>query len=149
MSNYSEDISNKLNALLEKTYDAEKGFKTAAENTKNVPLKLYFERKSGERTDFGYDLKSEMMSLGAEIHKGGSATGTAHRAWMDIKAFFSIDNDESMLEEAIRGEKAALEEYKEVLSETSLPQSTNVILMKQKTAIANDLDTIKRLEDLK
>ena len=42
MSTYTEEVGNKLNELLEKTYDAEKGFKKAAENTENPQLKAFF-----------------------------------------------------------------------------------------------------------
>ncbi|WP_308992343.1 PA2169 family four-helix-bundle protein [Mariniflexile litorale] len=148
MSTYTETISNKLNDLLEKTYDAEKGFKKAAENTNHTYLKRYFERKSKERHNFGYELNNEIRSFGERAEKSGSITGVAHRTWMDIKALFTMDSDESMLEEAIRGEKAALEEYKDVLNETSLPMSTHTILLKQQDSIESDLRTIKRLEDL-
>ncbi len=55
MSTYSETIGSKLNDLLEKTYDAEKGFEKAAENTKHSNLKAYFERKAQERYDFGHE----------------------------------------------------------------------------------------------
>jgi len=148
MSTYTESIGNKLNDILEKTYDAEKGFKKAAENTKNGPLKGYFERKAQERYDFGHALKTEIKSFGQEVDKGGSFTGAAHRTWMDVKALFSTDNAESMLEEAIKGEKAAVEEYEDVLNETSLPTSTATLLTTQKSHISNGLNTIKRLEDI-
>lgn len=149
MGTYTETIGNKLNDLLEKTYDAEKGFKKAAENTEHARLKSYFERKSKERYDFGHELKDEIHSFGQEVDKGDSLTSKAHRAWMDVKALFSSDNEEAMLEEAIRGEKAAVEEYEEVLKETALPPSTGTLLMKQKQTIESGLSTIKRLEDLK
>lgn len=148
MKTYSENVGNKLNELLEKTYDAEKGFKKAAENVDNTALKNYFNRKAQERYDFGHELKSEIKSFGQDVDKGGSFTGGAHRAWMDVKALFSLDDEESMLEEAIRGEKASVDEYDDVLSETSLPSSTKSILMNQKTKIQNGLSNIKRLEDL-
>jgi hypothetical protein len=54
-----------------------------------------------------------------------------------------------MLEEAIRGEKASIEEYNEVLNETSLPTSTKSILTIQKNTIINGLSNIKSLEDLR
>jgi len=148
MKTYTEEVGNKLNALLEKTYDAEKGFKKAAENVKNPALKNYFATKAQQRYDFGHELKSEIKSFGQEVDKGGSITGDAHRAWMDVKALFSSDNEESMLEESIRGEKSSLNEYQEVLNETSLPSSTQNILATQKTKIESGLSTIKTLEDL-
>ncbi|WP_299334139.1 PA2169 family four-helix-bundle protein [uncultured Psychroserpens sp.] len=149
MSTYTEEVGKKLNNLLEKTYDAEKGFKKAAENVDHSGLKSYFEQKAQERYNFGHELKLEIKSFNQDVDKGGSLTGTAHRAWMDVKSLFSSDNQESMLEEAIRGEKAAIEEYQDVLNETSLPVSTNNILTSQKNTIENGLSNIKSLEDLR
>ncbi|WP_452231868.1 ferritin-like domain-containing protein [Lacinutrix sp. MEBiC02595] len=149
MSNYTDRLGNRLNALLEKNYDAEKGYKKAAENAKHIGLKNFFNKKAQERYDFGYELKTEIKSFGQQADKEGSLTGTAHRAWMDIKAALSSDNDESMLEEAIRGEKAAIAEYEEVIEEIGLPLNTKNMLYNQKSHIEQELNTIKRLEDLK
>lgn len=148
MSTYTEKVSSKLNDLLEKTYDAEKGFKKASENVKNVALKNYFIQKSDERYSFGKNLKTEIESFGEEVDKGGSMTGKAHRAWMDIKNFISLDNEEAMLEEAIRGEKAAISEYEDVINDNSIPDSTRALLSSQKHQIENGLSRITKLEDL-
>ncbi|SFZ93041.1 conserved hypothetical protein [Flaviramulus basaltis] len=148
MSNYTKEIGKKLNDLLEKTYDAERGFKKAADNVDNTALKSYFKQKAQERYDFGHELKTELISYNQEVDKGGSIIGDAHRTWMDIKAMFSSENEESMLEEAIRGEKSAINEYSEVINETTLPVSTKSILENQKNKIENGLSRIKTLEDL-
>jgi len=148
MSTYTEEVGNKLNELLEKTYDAEKGFKKAAENVENESLKSYFEGKAQERYDFGHALKTEIRQFAQEIDKGDSFASKAHRSWMDVKNFFSADNEEVMLEEAIKGEKAAIEEYTDVLKETTLPPSTETLLTQQKNQIVSGLDTIKTLENI-
>jgi uncharacterized protein (TIGR02284 family) len=147
MSTYTEEVGHKLNQLLEKTYDAEKGFNKAAENTENESLANYFTSKAEERYSFGKQLKEEIKSFNAEINKGGSTTGTVHRAWMDVKALFSMETEESMLEEAIRGEKAAIKEYDDILAETSLPESTKTILTSQKQKIEYGLSNIRTLEN--
>ncbi|WP_228852126.1 ferritin-like domain-containing protein [Aegicerativicinus sediminis] len=149
MSTYTENVGNKLNELLERTYDAEKGFKKAAENADNSALQSYFNQKAQERYDFGHELKSEIRSFGQEVEKGGSITGSLHRTWMDVKSLFSADDAESMLEEAIRGEKAALDEYDDVLEEASLPLSTKNVLMSQRNKISSGLSKIRTLEDLR
>ncbi len=148
MSTYTEEVGKKLNALLEKTFDAEKGFKKAAKYADSPDLKAYFERKATERYRFGRELKTEITNFGREADEKGSFSGTVHRGWMDVKAFFSADNDEAMLEEAITGEKEAVDEYKEVLRETGLPPSTATLLTQQMNKIAVDLAAIKRLEDI-
>jgi uncharacterized protein (TIGR02284 family) len=148
MNTYSEQVGQKLNDLLEKTYDAEKGFKKAAENVENQALKNHFKTKADERYDFGHELKTEIRKFHQEVDKGGSITGSAHRTWMDIKAFLSLDNEESMLEESIRGEKAAINEYQEIINDTSLPSTTKEILVAQKNKIEIGLKNIKSLESI-
>ncbi|APY00829.1 uncharacterized protein (TIGR02284 family) [Lacinutrix venerupis] len=148
MGTYTEEVGKKLNELLERTYDAEKGYKKAAENINHTGLKNYFNSKAQQRYDFGHELKSEIKSFGQEVDKGGSIKGSLHRAWMDTKALFSSENEESMLEESIRGEKTAVSDYNEVINETSLPASTKSILQDQRSKIEAGLNTIKGLEDI-
>ncbi|CAL67973.1 ferritin-like domain-containing protein [Christiangramia forsetii] len=143
---YSKEVSNKLNELLEKNYDAEKGYKLAAEKVKRQDLKSFFSQRAQERYDFGHELKSEIRNFGENPDKGSSLKGDVHRSWMNLKASLSNDKDESVLEEAIRGEKSAVEEYEDVMKEKELPASTQNILMKQKNAIVASLNEVKTLE---
>ncbi len=145
---YTEVVGDKLNILLEKSYDAEKGYQKAAENADSLSLKAFFERKSKERNQFGHALKTEIRSYGQEVHKGGSATGAMHRTWMDVKSFFAADNDESMLEAAITGQRAAVDDYEDVLKEINLPPTTFTLLRNQVDFIKKDLLIVKKLEDL-
>ncbi|WP_046756233.1 ferritin-like domain-containing protein [Kordia jejudonensis] len=151
MYNYTDELGNRLNDLLEKNYDAEKGYKKAAENAKSQNLKNFFERRASERYNFGHEIKAELKDLGQEIDKGGSIQGSAHRTWMDVKSWFSSDNDEAMLEAAITGEKAALSEYDELLSkenEPHVPARIESVLNKHRATIKHELDTIKTLESI-
>ncbi len=143
---YSEEVSSMLNELLEKNYDAEKGYKLAADKVKNKNLQAFFAERAQERYDFGHELKSEIRNFGENPDKGSSLAGDAHRSWMNLKASLSNDKDEVVLEEAIRGEKAAVEEYEKVLRNSEIPASTGNILMKQKNAIVAALNEVKTLE---
>ncbi len=143
---YSEKMSNNLNELLTKNYDAEAGYKLAADKVKNENLKKFFTRRAKERYDFGHQLKNEITSYGETPDKGTSFKGDAHRAWMNLKSAVSSDNEESILEEAIRGEKAALEEYNEILSEPNLPPTTESILTIQRDNVNNALEEVKTFE---
>ncbi|CAM1333668.1 ferritin-like domain-containing protein [Tenacibaculum aestuariivivum] len=149
MYNYTQEVSSQLNNLLEKNYDAERGYRTAAENVKNNNLTTYFEKKANERKSFGKALKGEIKNFGETPKQNGSLTGSVHRAWMNTKSFLSSETDEAMLEEALRGEKSALKEYNEVInSKEILPKSTTVILESQRDLILKDAINIKKLEDL-
>lgn len=143
---YTEKMSNKLNELLEKNYDAEAGYKKAADLVENPQLKQFFEKQAQHRYDFGHELKTEIRNVGGTPDKGTSTTADAHRAWMSIKDTFSANDEESILEEVERGEKAAVEEYKEVMSDTTLPPSTKGIISNQVSNIENTLRNVKNFE---
>lgn len=144
---YTEKVGDRLNNLLTKSYDAEAGYKKAAEKVNNAGLKNFFKNRAQDRYNFGHEIKEEVRSFGQEVDKGTSFTADAHRAWMDIKTAFTNDTDEAVLEEAIRGEKASVEEYNEILAETSLPNSTRAVLEKQRNNIQNALNEVKALEE--
>ncbi|HJS01512.1 MAG TPA: PA2169 family four-helix-bundle protein [Flavobacterium sp.] len=150
MEKYTAHLNTKLNNLLERIHDGEKGFKKASSHTEHLFLKRFFERKSKERQIFSNELNTVISTHDVD-DDSGTVAGAAHRTWMDIKALFSFDNDESMLEEAIKGEKVLLEEYDNLLIENTLPMPMGIraVLLKHKEAIENDLTAIKRLEDLK
>ena len=139
----------KVEGILEKSIDAEKGFETAAQNSKSISLKNYFLEKSRQRGSFIAELKIELYKRDfTEAHSSGSLTGDMHRVWMDIKSALTGDNDEAMLEESIRGEKIAFKEFEQVLETEYLSLEMRNLLSKQYSIIKNDLETIKTIEDI-
>jgi len=144
----SEQITVKLNALVQKNSDAEKGFEKAAEISKASSLKEWFMAKALERRMFREELKLELHSLGHPCVKTPSLIGDFHRVWMDVKAAFSLDNDEAMLKEAIRGERAALEEYSDVLAATTLGPTTKAIIRAQRSKIENGLVILQAIDNI-
>ena len=143
---YTEKISNKLNELLTKNYDSEAGYKLASENVKNNTLKEYFNARAKERYDFGHQLKNEIKVYGETPEKGTSLAGDAHRVWMNVKSTLSNDSEEAILEETIRGEKMAIEEYNNILEEPNLPPTTESILKVQRDHIKSALEEVKAFE---
>lgn len=149
MEKYTAHLNNKLNHLLERIHDGEKGFRKASTHTDHQFLRRYFEKKSLEREKFSQELNNVINTYEVHDDNSGSFAGAAHRTWMDIKALFSFDNDESMLEEAINGEKVLLEDYNAILSEDTLPIGIRAVLLNHKELIENGLSAIKKLEDLR
>lgn len=146
---HHEEIVDNLNELLEKNYDAEKGFKKALEDTENPSLRSFFKQQAVIRSRFKTEIEKELHNLNAQPKLDeGSAAGTLHRAWIDIKTAFSGHDDESVLEECIRGEKASVKEYEEKLKEVTFPSNISAILTAQLNEIKNTVSTIKRLEDI-
>ncbi|MEM8526805.1 MAG: PA2169 family four-helix-bundle protein [Bacteroidota bacterium] len=137
-----------LNDLLEKTYDAEAGYKKAAEEVEVPQLVNFFETKAKQRYDFGHEIKAEIKSLGGTPDKGGSVKGNLHRTWMNVKSALSLNDTEAILEECERGEEASLKEYDEALADQSLPTSTRTLLQKQRTRIVEALTSIDVKEEV-
>ena len=109
-----------LQELLEKNYDAEKGFKKALKDSDSHNLKEFLKMQAVQRNRFATELDKELRSLNEEPKDNGSATGSLHRAWIDIKTAFTGKDDEAILEECIRGEKASVEEYEEKLKKNNI-----------------------------
>ena len=147
MMKFTEEISNKLNELLLKNYDAEKGYINAMTRVEKPELKMFFKRRATERSQFAKELRTEILQYGQIPEDSGSFKGTMHRNWMSLKSTFSTNDTEAILEEAIRGEKASLEEYKEILKNRTLPPSIDSLLIKHKNAIQAAINTEKVQEE--
>ncbi|WP_439129958.1 ferritin-like domain-containing protein [Polaribacter sp.] len=145
---YTEKISNKLNELLEKNYDAEKGYINAAENVDIASLKIFFKNRASERSMFAKELRTEILSYGQIPEDSGSFTGAVHRNWMSLKSLFSAKDEAAILEEALRGEKASLDEYKEILTEDAFAPSTRKMLENQKQQIQAAINSLMVAEEL-
>lgn len=143
---YTEEMTKKINDLLEKNYDAEKGYKKAAEIVDDNKLKQFFEEQAQNRYDFGHTLKDEIKNIGSTPDKGGSTTGDLHRAWMDIKSTFTSQDEEAILKEVQKGEEAAVEEYTNVINDTTLPPTTKTILEQQRNNVQSALQNAKNFE---
>lgn len=145
---YTENVASKLNELLEKNYDAEAGYKQAAEQVSNPKLKSFFQEQAQARYDFGHQLKSEIKSFGQEPDKGTSLAADVHRTWINIKSTLAGNNEEAVLEECIRGEEEFIEDYNEILNETDLPNSTEAIVREQKNQVQQALNKVRSMEEL-
>jgi len=143
---FKKEIANNLNQLLEKNYDAEKGYKDAAEKVKSTQMKQFLEEQAQLRYDFGHEIKSEIKAFDGEVDKGGSVKGSMHRAWMDLKSAVSSDKEENVMEEVQRGEQSALEEYDEVINNAHLPATTKDILTQQRAKIQQAQQSAKNWE---
>ncbi len=145
--NHDKLVDN-LQELLEKNYDAEKGFTKAMQDAKNTNLKRFLQQQAAQRNRFTSELDHQIRSLNAEPKDSGSFTGDLHRTWIDIKSALAGNTDEAVLEECIRGEKASWKEYDEKLKEENFPPEISNVLQRQASEIHNTLNRVKTLEDL-
>lgn len=135
------ELASELNEVLERNYDAINGYKDAARDVENEALKQYLVDQAAERVRFGKEIRDEIILLGGTPTEEGSTLGLLHRTWMNFKTNLVHDNEGEVCEECIRGEKAAVEEYDELLKEKGISPGLRVELLEHKSktlaAIAN------------
>lgn len=144
---HNELVKN-LQELLEKNYDAEKGYKKAIVETKDENLKRFLKKQVVQRNHFATELDKIIRGLNEHPKEKGSTKGDLHRTWMNIKTKLSANKDEALLEECIRGEKASKKEYEEKLKKYKFPPSIAETLKRQLSEISTTVEKIKKLEDL-
>lgn len=143
-----KEITDNLQDLLEKNYDAQKGFTKAMQDAKSANLKQFLMKQAAQRSRFATELTQELRNLDEQPKESGSFTGDLHRAWINIKSSLAGNEDEAVLEECIRGEKASADEYSDKLQKYEFPPHIEQILQKQSSEIHQTLSRVKTLEDL-
>ncbi len=145
----TEKISNKLNELLIENYDAEKGYLNAVKNVENKGLISFFTECSEDRSKFASQLRTQILNLGETPKESGSFKGTMHRNWMDFETIFTTNDQTAILDEVVRGEKASLEDYNEVITETEIPKNIKTVLISHRNTIENTIkNTINNVPKL-
>ena len=69
-----DNLVNNLQELLEKNYDAEKGFTKAMKDAQNNNLKEYFKFQAAQRSQFANELTDEIRNLNETPKESGSTT---------------------------------------------------------------------------
>jgi uncharacterized protein (TIGR02284 family) len=140
---YSRRVSEEMNKLLEKNYDAEKGYINSANNVNSQSLKDFFKARAAERSVFAKELRTEILSYGQIPEESGSVTGAVHRNWMTLKALLASNDEKAIIDEALRGEEKSLEEYDNILSINEFAPSTLQLLEKQRQQIRSSINMLK------
>ncbi len=143
MSN--DDVVDQLNDLIETCKDGEEGFRTCAEDIKNVGLKSTFTAAAQHCGEAARELAQEVQRFGGKAEKSGSLAGSAHRRWVDIKSAIMGKDDAAVLAECERGEDVAKESYQKALAK-ELPASVRAIVERQYQGVVQHHDLVRGLE---
>jgi uncharacterized protein (TIGR02284 family) len=139
-----------LNDLIKINNDRVAGYQNAIDNTPgiDVDLKAIFRNMANESLKYSNQLKDEVVKLGGEPATGTTLSGKIYRAWDDVKASFSGNDRQSVLNSCEFGEDAAQKAYKAALSsDAELPAALRQTIMDQQTALKKSHDLIKSYRD--
>ena len=76
----NDEIISTLNDLIETSKDGEHGFKTCAENVKDMELKQLFTAAAQRCAEGAKELQEQVRLLGGDPDEHSSVAGTLHRA---------------------------------------------------------------------
>lgn len=142
----NEKVVGILNDLVETCRDGQEGFKEAGENATSPDLRRFFADASLERSRFVGELQREVRALGGDPEKAGSTAGALHRTWMKVKGTLTGKDDESILNEAERGEDSAVKAYEDALQNV-LPANCRTMIENQYREVRQAHDRVKRMRD--
>lgn len=138
-----------LNDLIEINNDRVAGFEKVMADIEdpNLDLKELFQRFSQQSRQFSQELSAIVANYGEDVEKGTSASGSLHRAWIDVKSLFGDNDREAILNEAERGEDAIKKAYRDALEDEDLPVNSRDVVARQSAAITAAHDEIRALRD--
>lgn len=141
-----DDVASTLNDLIETCKDGEQGYKTCAENVKDSELKVVFDAGARRCAEGAQELRIQVQRLGGDAEKSGSVAGALHRGWTNIKAAVTGKDDKAILNEAERGEDAAVKSYRDALK-ADLPADVRTIVERQFQGVQQNHDTVRDLRN--
>jgi len=134
-----------LNYLIGTCIDGENGYREAADEATNGDLKTRLLRLGQQRASFRGELEQEVLRLGGDPKESGSAGAALHRTWLNVRDAITGKGDDAILKESERGEKAALDNYEDVLSR-DLPTHLKEIVARQHGEIKGAYTEFQNLE---
>ena len=142
----NSDVVDVLNDLIEVSKDGEYGFNECAEHAKSATIKTALSSRARDCASGAAELQRLVQAYGGEAETGGSASGALHRGWVSIRSALTSKDDVAVLEEAARGEDAALKKYREAAGK-SLPADVKAVIQTQLAGTQANHDQIKMLRD--
>jgi uncharacterized protein (TIGR02284 family) len=140
-------IASILNELVETSKDGEKGFRTAADDTKNTELKGIFLARAEDCSKGAAQLQKLVAQYGGEAEAGGSVAGALHRGWVNLKSTVTGRDDLAILEECERGEDVAKAKYRDALEDVELPEDARSVVQRQFDGVVRNHDQSRDLRD--
>ena len=143
MTMATNDVIETLNDLIETSRDGEQG-SARAQGLPN--LKTLFEAAARRCAEGVAELEAKVRGLGGQPAQGGSAGGSMHRAWINIKSAITGMNEHAVLAECERGEDTGKHTYEEALKQ-DLPTDVRTIIERQYQGVKENHDRVRDLRN--
>ncbi len=146
MSTANQNTISGLNHLLARNMDASNGYVEVANNITFTSLTKWLIDNAKNRRSNVEELQNIINIIGGNPIVDGTFLGKLHHIWIDLKAQWTDDSIEALLDECIRGEEKALEDYTEVIAVNIMPDYARNILENQKNQIIAAIEDLRLLK---
>jgi len=145
----SEETIDVLNELIQINNDRIEGYETAAKETEEGDLKVFFADLQKTSLQCKEQLSAEVVKLGGTPTDDTKLTGKFFRVWMDVKAAINGKDRKAILESCEYGEDVAQETYQDVLEDEqdNLSEAQIAIIQAQYLLLQADHEKVKFLRD--
>ena len=137
------DQNELVKTVIQVLHDGERGYADIGEHLKEQQLKSFFMQESQTRGTFARELEAA-SGIGPDV--GGTAAGSVHRVWGDLKANLG-GSDHTLLETAEQGEDAAKRAYEAALADHSITGGVRSTLERQQRHVLAAHKEIKGFRD--
>jgi uncharacterized protein (TIGR02284 family) len=147
----NDNLVTVLNDLIRINNDRVVGYEKAADEARDidVDLRAIFTRMSEESRQYAAELTQEVVKLGGDPATGTTNSGKIYRVWMDLKATFTGNSRQAILENCEYGEDAAQKAYDSALkSDAEMSSDVRQLISNQKSSLRTSHDVIKKYRDL-
>jgi uncharacterized protein (TIGR02284 family) len=135
-----------LNNLVAISHDGADGFRTAAAEIPTPHIKEIFERAARRCEQGAAELQRKVRKLGGRPEQIGTVSGAAHRAWVNVKAAITGQDEAAIIAECERGEDVAKAAYEEALAQP-LPPDIRAVLQRQYNGVRQNHDRVRNLRE--
>jgi uncharacterized protein (TIGR02284 family) len=139
------DTINGLQGLISISKDCADEFREAAARIHDDNLRERFVMIYRQRREFGLELRHIVSSLGEAPESSKDLAGELRLLWMELRAALTKGDEQAILRECERAEKAARDAYRDVLLDRDLPPEVRPIIERQEEAVRQSHEGIRRL----
>lgn len=140
----AHDVS-KLDDLIVTTIDSVRGYEQAADHADAGRYAEFFRDMAADRREVVATLQAESRRLGGTPNEFGSAAGTIHRRWEDLRRAFG-GGDRTIAAEVERGEDYLKEEFDRVLRDDHIAPETMAVVQRCYESVRRGHDRARELK---
>jgi uncharacterized protein (TIGR02284 family) len=143
-----EQAESAMQSVIDVLIDSQEALQQIGGELQDESLKSYFLAESLKRAEFRGEIESVLHREGVhDIKESGTAAGTVHRAWADLKSKLG-GGDHTLLATAEQGEDEARDVYEKAM-DIYLPLPVRQLLTSQAAHIQSSHDFVKAARDRK